>query len=320
MQNNSYYLDNRPSFRGEPVVEQFGGSHMVMTNVMQETKTKYISLDTKFRDEYNYNSVVNYNLTLPERINQVKSLRVLSVNLPMTFYNVSSNMDNNVFTLRFDSTSQVITVPEGNYTQTTLTNTINSLLPTDVSLSFSCGTDVSFGSSRFTFKPNTSKKSLTISFAVDVSGNTNKYNVKSHLGWLLGFRKPSYTFSSTHPDNAVFSSIGSEGILDLSGKKYLFLALDEFSNASHSSSFLSYLSRSVVNRNIIARIDMDMRIPFGSYETANLRNGLLVSDMRTYSNERVDLQKCNIQLVDEYGQPVSLNNMDFSLCLELVHS
>lgn len=319
MQNNSYYMDNRPSFRGEPVVEQFGGSHMVMTNVIQETKTKYISLDTKFRDEYNYNSVANYNLTLPERINQVKSMRVLSVNLPMTFYNISSNMDNNVFTLMFDSASQVITVPEGNYTQTTLTNTINSLLPKDVSLSFSCGTDISFGTSQFMFQSNITKKSLTISFAVDVSGNTNKYNVKSHLGWLLGFRKPSYTFSSTYPTNVV-SSIRSEGILDLSGKKYLFLALDEFSNASHSSSFLSYLSRSVVNRNIIARLDIDTRVPFGSYETANLRNGMLVSDLRTYSNERVDLQKCNIQLVNEYGQPVSLNNMDFSLCLELTHS
>ena len=199
------------------------------------------------------------------------------------------------------------------------TNTINSLLPTDVSLSFACGTDVSFGTSQFTFKPNITKKSLTISFAVDVSGNTNKYNVKSHLGWLLGFRKPSYTFSSTYPINVV-SSIVSEGILDLSGKKYLFLALDEFSNASHSSSFLSYLSRSVVNRNIIARLDIDTRVPFGSYETANLMNGMLVSDLRTYSNERVDLQKCNIQLVNEYGQPISLNNMDFSLCLELTHS
>ena len=50
MQNNSYYMDNRPSFRGEPVVEQFGGSHMVMTNVIQETKTKYISFYTKFSD------------------------------------------------------------------------------------------------------------------------------------------------------------------------------------------------------------------------------------------------------------------------------
>ena len=37
---------------------------MVMSNVYKNTKVKYVNIDTKFRDEYNYNDTVNYTLTL----------------------------------------------------------------------------------------------------------------------------------------------------------------------------------------------------------------------------------------------------------------
>ena len=49
----------------EPKTKQYG-SHMVMTNVQKNSKTKYINIDTQFRDEYNYMKTSNYNITLPE--------------------------------------------------------------------------------------------------------------------------------------------------------------------------------------------------------------------------------------------------------------
>ena len=47
----SNYFENRDLFL-EPKVNQYG-SHMVMTNVHKQNKTKYINIDTTFRDEYN---------------------------------------------------------------------------------------------------------------------------------------------------------------------------------------------------------------------------------------------------------------------------
>ena len=38
----------------EPNTTQYG-SHMVMTNVVKPKRTKYLNIDTRFRDEYNYN-------------------------------------------------------------------------------------------------------------------------------------------------------------------------------------------------------------------------------------------------------------------------
>lgn len=367
--NENIYL-NRQVFGGVPIVEQHGGSHMVMTNVMKELKTKYISLDTKFRDNALLNTPVNYNLTLPERINQIKSSTVLSVSLPLTFYNISSSLGNNTITLMFNTGVMVLTIPDGQYTSSTLSTAITAGLTTlgvNSVLSYSVTNGNTPGNSVFTFSPNGTYTTLHLHFLIDntdISGNIrstcstyddntrqtqaclttgnksglskkiaysalkqssspNDYsvncraNIENSLGWILGFRQSQCFF----PDatRKLPNTTTSEGLLDLSGPKYLFLAFDEFSNSSHSSSFHSYIPKSLLNRNILARINLDQTKSFGQTQHATPFNGLLYSDIRTYTGDNVDLQKCNIQLVNEYGNPVNLNNMDLSLTLQLKH-
>ena len=79
----SQYFDKSDLFL-EPKIKQYG-SHMVMSNVHKPTKTKYVNIDTKFSDEYNDFSVANYNVTLPERINDENHLRLLIWNCPCLF-------------------------------------------------------------------------------------------------------------------------------------------------------------------------------------------------------------------------------------------
>jgi len=45
-------------------------------------------------------------------------------------------------------------------------------------------------------------------------------------------------------------------------------------------------------------------------------NGLLQTDTRSY-NGKVDLQRMNVQLVNEQGIPMNLNGLDFAFCLEM---
>lgn len=141
----SQYFDKSDLFL-EPKIKQYG-SHMVMSNVHKPTKTKYVNIDTKFSDEYNDFSVANYNVTLPERINDVKSLTVTNIELPMSFYNISSVLGNNSFQitnldvvttlpyLRQLNTGSInsnnnfvdtIVIPDGYYTVAELKTTINS--------------------------------------------------------------------------------------------------------------------------------------------------------------------------------------------------
>lgn len=286
----------------EPQTTQYG-SHMVMTNVHKSNKTKYINIDTRFREEYNYLQTSNYNITLPERITDVKSMRVVSAEIPITFFNISSALGNNFFYI-IDSINPTtlikISITDGNYNLTTLTSVIN----TNVSSYLTYSTNNTY--SKFTVA---SGKTITINFAVNIDGTPDKFNFKSKLGWLLGFRNPTYKLSS---------NITSEGLIDINGPRYLYLAIEEF-NKGNQSSFVPALYSSLLNKNIIARISLNNTIyNFGNILPTNNFNGLLLSDTRSYTG-KIDLLKLNIQLLNENGIPVNLNGMDFSCCLEVIH-
>ncbi len=286
----------------EPKTKQYG-SHMIMTNVQKNAKTKYINIDTRFRDEYNYLKTSNYNYTLPERVNEIKDMKVTNIEIPLNYFNISSNLGNNYFKINVSGTESVIKVPDANYTHTTLQAAINTEL---TGKNLSC-TLTENGKSSFV----TSTGTITINFDVDDSGNSDKYNLKNKLGWLLGFRNITYELTTT--------ATNSEGLLDLHGPKYLYLAIDEFNKSSNQNSFASPLFSSMISKNILARIVVDHKnYSFGDVLVASEFNGYLLSDTRNYTG-KIDLQKLNIQLLNETGIPMDLNSSDFSFCLEVTH-
>lgn len=286
----------------EPKTKQYG-SHMVMTNVQKNSKTKYINIDTQFRDEYNYLKTSNYNITLPERVNEIKDLKVTNIEIPLTYFIISENLGNNYFKITVSGTESVITIADGNYTSSSLQTAINTALS---GKNLSCTlTQNSFSS--FV----TSSGTVKIQFDVDKYGYSDKYNFKSKLGWLLGFRNTTYDLTT--------NDTTSEGFLNLNGPNYLYLAVDEFNKSSNQNSFSSPLFSSMVNKNILARIVIDHKnYTFGDVLVASIDNGYLLSDTRNYTG-KIDLQKLNIQLLNETGIPMNLNSLDFSFCLEVTH-
>lgn len=296
----SSYFDNKELFTG-PKMNQYG-SHMVMTNVTKTSKTKYVNIDTKFRDEYNLNVTSDYNITLPERITDVRSISVTNVEIPMTFFNISENLGNNA--MKVGPTAFV--VPDGEYTITTL---VAALEARRTALSIA-----------ITFTTTNNKIIITttsgvgtlhaIDFGVDSSGGFAKYNFKSRLGWLMGFRQQTYSVFNGSP-------ITSEFLVDLSGPRYLYLVVDEFTGNGNQKSFISPLPSSVINKNILARIPMNRQF-YAFMSVLPLSTDDLLSDIRSYTG-KVDIQKLNIQLVNENGIPMNLNGADFSFCLKIEH-
>lgn len=314
--NSNIFLDAKTSFL-EPKVEQYG-SHMIMTNVTKSLKTKYVNIDTRFTDEYIYNKNLfnatnQFTFTLPERINNVKTIRVESIEIPMSFYNISASLGNNFFKLTdtTNSTFKMVVVKDGFYSSNTALKTeivseINSLGGNYRNIQFDISTNY------YSFI-DCSVNSFVVEFDTDVSGNLDKYNFRSKLGWLLGFRDVS--FSVVAPaSNITYSN----SIVSLNTVRYLYLVVDEFSSG-FTNSFVSPLGTYILNKKILARICIDMQFyPFGSVIHATHSNGLLVSDVRVY-NGCVDIQKLNVQLVNEYGVPVNLNGLDYSFILSIVY-
>jgi hypothetical protein len=304
----SKYFDNKDSFL-EPRVNQYN-SHMVMTNVSQPTRKKYINFDTRTLDSSG-NGIANYTITLPERINNVKSIMACNLEIPITFFNVSSNLGNNSFGVYdvYYSRSGSVVVSDGNYTSSTIATEINSKLTALGNnfgdLSFNVVNNYVISSVK---SGSQATSGINVNFAVNSNNEFDKYNFKSKLGWLLGFRDTSYNITGTKKT--------ADALPDLNGPRYLYLVVDEFTKGNQSS-FLAIDTRSQVQSNILARVVMDKTVHgFGNILPANNYNGLLLTDRRTY-NGRVDLQKLKIQLTDEYGTPVDLNGSGFSFCLEV---
>jgi hypothetical protein len=79
-----------------------------------------------------------------------------------------------------------------------------------------------------------------------------------------------------------------------------------------NNSFYGAFNSSILNKNILARISLQSNT-FNVLEQNNLN---LITTPREYFGP-VNIQNFNIQLNDEYGRIVDLNNMDFSFCVTL---
>jgi len=305
----SQYFDNKGLFM-EPTVSQYG-NHMVMTNVHKETKKKKINVDTRFSDEYKLASTASFTITLPERIPDVTSMFVSTLELPMSFYNISTALGNNTFTVVLGGTTKSIIIPDGQYSDTTtLAAEISSLL-TAASISATVLT-FTVDNNKAVFTPKSSSGNGTIYFDTDSSGNFDKYHFKSKLGWLLGFRETRIVLNYS----AAVAAVTSDAFINVSGPRYLYLVVDEYSKGNQNS-FVCPLFNSRINKNILARIAIDTTFaPFGKILVATEYNGLLVSDRRDYTG-KIDLLRLNVQLIDELGRNVDLNGLDYSFCLEV---
>ena len=298
------YFDSHPS-------EYFAGA---INPLKKRIVKKNLNIDSKFRDNYFSNLSSNFNFNLPMNMNNVVQMQLSAIELPTTYYAISKQIGNNFFTITVNgTTTTTINLPTGNYTQTTIMDAINYQLSlaTDASFSevvFAINLENGSGSGQTMVGLAPSSSSITefeLNFQTDNKGNKDPNTpMPLKLGWLLGFRNGFYTNSLNYV---------SEGIVDVSGPKYLFLVVDDYNN-NVNNSFYSAFNSSLLNKNILARISLTS--PHNSFSTLQQNNLNIVTTPREYFGP-VNIQTLNIQLLDEYGRIIDLNNMDFSLCLNL---
>lgn len=270
-----------------------------------------INIDTRFRNNYYGTSASNFQLDLPFKINGVVSLQLTSLELPYTFYAVSNVFGNNFFSVEIQGYNPLmVIIPDGNYDYIALQGYINNFFtnyaPTPykniqvlTDLNAPTAGDLS-GSGRMIFGSVDGTQKFSLNFLTDVFGNPDQQTpLPLKLGWMMGYREGYYENSFTYV---------SEGIVNISGPSYIYLAIDDYNNNVNDGYYGAFNS-SVLSKNILARISLQGSV-FNTTTSSSLN-----TNPRTYFGP-VTIQKMNIQLLDPYGRILNLNNMDYSFCLQ----
>jgi len=169
---------------------------------------KTYNIDSQFRKNYLETST-NYTLDLPEKIQKVITMSISSINIPLTYYNISNYNKNNVLSLysinRKDDDERVgnflidITLNNGIYTNENIIEEIqNGINTTDLSNVLQCNIDKTSGLVYFVLSPIirlkrlsssinhpgstiTEGSSVRISATITVSSDTEANTVSTNL-------------------------------------------------------------------------------------------------------------------------------------------
>ena len=341
-----------------------------INKILRNTDTKIINIDSHYRDTlladasgYNPKSsstdfVVNFN----EPLTNVLSMKLFSYEIPVHWYTFSEKYGTN----RFMIDNSFVIIPDGNYTASELITDISSALP--------AGFTISLNTKKNRVTITTGSSTNTLSFYNDTLFKAHhssycgiKYNttersgpkIDYNLGWLLGFRKTTYTGATSYT---------GEALLDTAGIKYVYITLDDF-NHHHNSKQVTNLYQDketfklpsyykhykaadcvpgannesvgnkltqaqlfAINQILIDNASSDLDRHTGNvdsdiiariqvpYTNGNLFRYLINQESSLSNNMRqyygpVTIKRMRVRLVDDKGNDVDLNNMDWSFSL-----
>lgn len=235
--------------------------------------------------------------TLPYPIKNVISMRLNSLELPNSWYSYSAAKKTNTFQIiDFSGVSRYITYPDGNYQAMDFDAASKTII------------DEAFGTNRLELLVSLTSGKTVIR---DVSGrpfqlkfNTGDVNsdIRKNLGWYMGFRRASYSGESEYE---------SEGVYNAGGNDYIYFVLNDY-NHSEAPSVVAMMDNSILDDNILAKIPISndkFQILFD-----NPGNG--VTKQREYMGS-VTVSRIHIKILNEFGDRIDFNRMDYSFSLEL---
>jgi hypothetical protein len=310
----------------------------IVNKLEKETQSVSLHINSLFRDDYYNDASTGFTYTLPVNVENILSARLTSVNLPNTWYLFESEKGNNVFyvemyKVRIDTRKRQlgandiptteryiheIVIPDGNYTAQTLSLFLNKTYFKDVATGVAIQNDYQKRMSSIEFKINPASLKTSFILKQDDGDIANRWhmnlifineNTKSLIqtaGWILGFRTAKYL----NIENAVLS----EGLFDAAGDRYIYFCMNDFT-INQTNNNIICLDNTFIDTHVFAKIN----IGTGSF-------GIQIDDdhdtVDTHTKTRIyagptNLKKINIKLLDVFGKPINLNNMDWSFTLEL---
>lgn len=231
---------------------------------LKNTTMRFINLDSQFRQ---YTSGVDststdYTLDLSDTLKNALKLRLYSYQIPSSWYAIDSAYGNTCFWVVFDisgnSTAITVSIPSGNYNQTSFVTQLNKSFQ-DAGITRDNDNDTVYyneSNGKITINLHKGRYTPIIGNSVPFDKNTqiifydftgtlqcgntckssSNHYFNNTLGWIMGFKLP-YVY---------LDSSGNTGtaILDLNGPKYLILVIDDYNQNRVNNSIVSIAQNS----------------------------------------------------------------------------
>ena len=86
-----------PSVKINPYRSGPGDTISMLSGWSNDTITKVISLDSRFRDQYFQSTSTDFLIDLPITLNKVVSMTLVALEIPATYFQISKRLGNNFF-------------------------------------------------------------------------------------------------------------------------------------------------------------------------------------------------------------------------------
>ena len=328
--------------------------------IERQIQKKNVCINSLFRTNYFKSDSYAFDYIFPTPIENIISMKLEYVEIPFFWYGVSAKKKNNTFIIKLfnvrtnnnteevpDST-HIITIEDGNYTTSLLTNYLNNYFNYNGNgnglnyLIFS----ISEIDSKITFRAKTSKDDDTINpFVVDnfyyspnfkyqlifndtpffdpennysstITDQYSKY-LKSAAS-ILGFKLNTYTVTpaNTYYDYSTATTYNTYLQSEYSyGKyvyQYLFLEINDYHNNFTTDSVISLVcNNKYISNNILSVLPIT-----GNANTIITGKTSDLQISREYFGP-VKLTKLTIRILNQYGEVLDLNGYDYFIILEL---
>jgi hypothetical protein len=187
----------------------------ILNPIKVNTIKRAVNIDTRFRPNYYTTKSSDLQINLPTKVERAISMRLASIEIPMSYYAISAELGNNIFKVSWgvaDASSVLITVTDGNYDTGLSDKTKAARIETEINAQLAASeagvATVGKLNLRYTVDPITGKSRFyqdasaglvpaaipfKINFAVNKAGvvlppGENPQPLQMTLGWMLGFR------------------------------------------------------------------------------------------------------------------------------------
>jgi hypothetical protein len=309
--------------------------------------TRILTVDSKFKDDDKNKTTSHFQVSFPERINEVNKMELTEYSGPSAIRMISTKQQNNFFTLTLKypgatSDAKIVIKSPDTYrierhimTSETVIRFINNI---NAQLT-AAGNDFQYGSFKFNHdiladvSLNDIIMDRTISFVFDITELTNQLLFpekvildfvspeagtvplvfEKSLGYILGFRNHR-VLSSVLLNNKYH--IRAESIVDLNDFKYAYLIVDDFISNSETNIITSEIkSKGNCSGSLRHGGNILGKIIYRNELNYNMYNRVISTPREYYGN--VDIQKLKISLVNEYGDYIDTQQLDWSFTLRL---